>query len=216
MAEKSNADHIVNTPIREQVAVILKRKMLNKELLPGDTINLRKTAAELGISSMPVREALQILNNQGFVELRANKPAVVIGISANHVKDFFETLSLLESETARLAALRNEGTEELERISKLELKCIEDNDFAGTDVCNFSFHKEIRHLSGNAYLERIIDNLWTTSARGITPQTRENVEKRYKDHLKLIKAIKDHDAEKAQKYMQRYISRVSKLGIEMK
>ena len=208
--DRKESNSIVLTPAREQVAVILKKKIVNKELLPGDTINLRDTAAELGVSSMPVREALQILSSQGFVELHANKPAVVIGISKNHVRNFFETLTMMEREVAGLAALRSTDISELEKIFKDEENCLKSGDLYDMEDLNYAFHRTIRDLSDNEYLARILDGLWSTSARNIQSLSKGLYETYHRDHKKIITAIKNHDVEAARNMMEMHMLRCQK------
>ena len=68
-------------PAREQVASVLREAILKRELKEGEELTLEGMAEQLGVSSMPVREAFQILATDGLIKLRPNKGAIVLGVN---------------------------------------------------------------------------------------------------------------------------------------
>ena len=60
-------------PAREQVASYLRKAILRREIPEGSVLTLEETARHMGVSTTPVREALQLLATQGLVKLRPNK-----------------------------------------------------------------------------------------------------------------------------------------------
>ena len=63
-------------------------------------MTLKDTAAKLGVSITPVREAFQILARDGLIELHPNRGAVVLGITEKRIRDHYETRAILEREAA--------------------------------------------------------------------------------------------------------------------
>ena len=78
-------------PAREQVASVLREAILKRELKEGEELTLEGTAEQLGVSSMPVREAFQILATDGLIKLRPNKGAIVLGVNEKTIRDHYET-----------------------------------------------------------------------------------------------------------------------------
>ena len=91
-------------PAREQVASVLREAILKRELKEGEELTLEGMAEQLGVSSMPVREAFQILATDGLIKLRPNKGAIVLGVNEKTIRDHYETRALLESEAAARAS----------------------------------------------------------------------------------------------------------------
>ena len=69
----------------------------------GDRINPARVAEELGISRMPVREALRQLDAEGLVTIRPNRGAIVTVLTASDVRELFEIRAALEGMAGRLA-----------------------------------------------------------------------------------------------------------------
>ena len=84
-----NLGKIQLLPAREQVASVLRKAILSRELKEGEELTLEGTASQLGVSSMPVREAFQILAGDGLIKLRPNKGAVVLGVNEKTIRDHY-------------------------------------------------------------------------------------------------------------------------------
>ena len=84
----------------------LRRRIANNLLKPLQPLNERVLAQELKISKTPIREALQQLKKEGFVENVPNKGFFVSRISVHDIREIFEVREILECRAASLAALR--------------------------------------------------------------------------------------------------------------
>ncbi len=98
----TNLKPIKLLPAREQVASALRKAILSRELQEGAELTLESVAAQLQVSSTPVREALQILSRDGLIRLRPNKGAIVLGINEKTIRNHYETRAILEREAAAL------------------------------------------------------------------------------------------------------------------
>ena len=81
----------------------LRARILSGHFVGGDRINPARIAEELGISRMPVREALRQLDAEGLVTIRPNRGAIVTVLTAADVKELFEIRAALEGMAGRLA-----------------------------------------------------------------------------------------------------------------
>ncbi len=88
-----------NESLSNKVAKHLLKKILSRELKPGDRIVETNVANELGISHAPVREALYLLQVDGVVERLPRKGVRVRDFSLKEINDYIETLMFLLSIT---------------------------------------------------------------------------------------------------------------------
>ncbi len=201
-----NIEHIQLIPAREQVVAALRRAILTKELEPGHVIILKEIAEKMGVSSTPVREALQQLSFEGLVQLRPNKRAIVLSITRKHVKDFYETLNILEREAAGLAC-RSDNTDELARSFLAEGEFVRKEKVEEYETYNRAFHRAIREMTGNDKLISILSGLWVNTSGSLTENTLEYARISHAEHEKIYHAICQHDVEQAKYYMEAHILR---------
>ena len=81
----------------QQVAEVLRRRILSGELAEGQGIRQEAIAQELGVSRLPVREALVLLEVQGLVTNVKYKGAVVASLSSDEIAEIYALRGLLES-----------------------------------------------------------------------------------------------------------------------
>lgn len=74
-------DHIVQTSIRDQVALKLRYEIFSGKLAIGEQLRQETIASRYNISRMPVREAFLLLEAEGFIQIQNNKRAIVVGVT---------------------------------------------------------------------------------------------------------------------------------------
>jgi DNA-binding GntR family transcriptional regulator len=79
----------------ELVAAHLRRMVFDGEYKPGDRVRQDEIAAELGVSRIPVREAIIALDREGWVTVEPHRGAFVRGIDADYVRDHYELYGLV-------------------------------------------------------------------------------------------------------------------------
>ena len=102
-------------PMRVRLAAILRKSILSGELKNGQELSLTELAEQFNVSRTPVREAFQILEQEGLLQLRMNRGAIVKGIDAKFIQDHFDMRILLEGEAAFRAAERGMDLSSLAR-----------------------------------------------------------------------------------------------------
>lgn len=95
----------------------LKQRIINDALAPGEPINEAILSKELKMSKTPIREALQQLEREGFIENIPGRGNFVSRISIQDVRETFEIRQILEGEAIKRVALRHDP-ERLEAIQK--------------------------------------------------------------------------------------------------
>src|SRR2546429_5740878 len=130
-------------PLRERVYQAMQDLIISRRLAPGQHLVESELAEILGVSRQPVREALQWLANEGWVDLRPGYGAFVHAPTHEEADQLLAVRSLLEAEAARLAAL-NAGAEGIERLKELcnqGTKAVAEDDIDGMVAANAAFHR---------------------------------------------------------------------------
>lgn len=89
-----------------QVAELLRQRIFNRELAPGDWIDELKIAEQFGISRTPLREALKVLAAEGLVTMKMRRGAYVTEVSEQDLREVYDLLALLESDAAAAVCLK--------------------------------------------------------------------------------------------------------------
>lgn len=152
---------IDNRTLSQRVYEELKQKMITAELMPGARISLRGIAAQLGVSLMPVRQALWQLERDKVVVVEHNRQIRVNRLSADEFDEILELRLVLECKAAEEACrLRPDGA--VDEVSSALERMAE----VGADTTQFLQHNHDYHMLIYAYGNRpnlidLIDNLWT-------------------------------------------------------
>src|ERR1700691_2436179 len=112
----SDPNRLINA--QQYAYAYLRGKIFSGDLVGGMKLNPMEIAASLGISRMPVREALRQLDAEGFVVIRPNRGAVVTQLTIPEIEDLFEMRAVLESLAVRYAMpnLTPDAIEELDLL----------------------------------------------------------------------------------------------------
>jgi DNA-binding GntR family transcriptional regulator len=138
----------------EQAYNFILEAVLSGELAPGMRIPTEAIAERLGISRMPVRDALRRLEGDGAVTIYANRGAVVAEYSKDDVIQLIEMRAVLEGLGARFA-LPNITHGEMEEIRHLQIRMDGSADDLGQWIVHHdAFHNYITSLSGRPLLTR--------------------------------------------------------------
>lgn len=89
---------IAIVPLKDQAAAALRRQIYAGQLADGTELRQEDIAARLGISRLPVREALQQLQNEGLLVRLPNRHVRVVGMTAARLRQNFALLAAMEEE----------------------------------------------------------------------------------------------------------------------
>lgn len=147
--------------LKEQVYDYLQAQFRQRQLQPGDMIQMEATSQKLGISKTPLRDALIQLEMEGFVTINPRRGIFVNTLTIDDIREFYQVIGALES-SALQAAFSCLDAVRLKNINKLNREmhqAIEGNDFNLFYEKNLCFHNSYIDLCGNSTLIRIIGNL---------------------------------------------------------
>lgn len=137
--------------LRDEIIEALQRAIILGERRPGEALIERELAEKFGVSSIPIREALQELENRGLVTKRPNYSCCVIELSQEELNQMFELRALLEPQVIAWAAERMSASEAATLqplLAELRLAAAR-NDFAQFFFHDLRLHRRIWELSRN-------------------------------------------------------------------
>jgi DNA-binding GntR family transcriptional regulator len=148
-------------PLRDHVRERIRRGIADGRWTPGARLVERDLAAEFEVSRVPVREALQMLEREGFVELMPRRGAVVRQLTPAVVSDLFDIRQALEVLAARAAAVRIDdgGLQRLHGVLDEGRRALEADDHVWSGSANTAFHETILDLAGNEPLRDLLEPL---------------------------------------------------------
>ena len=168
----------------------------------------RQLSKKLGVSRTPIREAMTLLEQEGFVRSVPRRGIFIIRKTKREIIEMIQTWAALESIAARLAAVH--ATDE-------ELRSLKDL-FAGFDgrrpaehVCEYSeanlaFHRQILRMGRNRFIMDLTDTLFIhmRAIRKLTIGQDNRAERSMVEHLNIIKALESRDAALAERLVREH------------
>ena len=193
--------------VRERVASELRNAIFSGKFDKGYELRQDFLAKELGVSRMPVREALHLLAGEGLIEMRANRCAIVKEISTKYIMEHFELRIILECEAVAKACKNPCDIVELQEIHAEQKNAIEAMDMAATSLCNQAFHMFIWDHADNSKMKSMLEQLWNGLSIGTVVLPLVHAKQSYEEHEALIQAIKEHKPTTARAVMKKHIKR---------
>ncbi len=193
-------------PLRESVYNAILDMIVGGELRPGQHLVENELAVSLGVSRQPVREALQWLNKDSWVDLRPGLGAFVHSPTTEEADQLLVVRGLLETESARLAAQHAtpESVEELRALCRRGVAAVEADDVPAVVAANADLHAAVTRISGNKVLVELIAQVDRRVRWYYTPVARNRGARSWEEHAVLVQAIADGDSERAADTMRRH------------
>lgn len=196
-------------PLKELVYLELKHKILTGEIPSQTRLMEVELSEKLNVSRTPVREAIKRLTDDGLVQMEARKGAYVAKISIKEMLDVFEIREDMEGFCAYLAAIRSTPEEKAalrELAEGYELAC-ERKDKMEIIRYDEEIHNYIVSCCNNETLKQLVNYVQELSLRFRYLYYEDD--SRYMDtsqqHIRLIEAIENGDADKARKLADQHV-----------
>lgn len=199
------------TSLRDQAYVLLKNAITNADIYnPANDLRLdeRQLMRALGVSRTPVREALSILEQEGFLRTVPRRGIFIVRKTRRQIIEMIQVWAALESMAARLATLHAPDTE----IAKLRHMFDEFitsppsehlNEYS--DV-NIAFHQAVIRLGGSQLIEDTTRNLFlhVRAIRKATISQNDRAARSIIDHLRIVEALERRDTELAERLSRQH------------
>jgi DNA-binding GntR family transcriptional regulator len=177
----------------------LRRAILGGELRPGEKVPQEEIADRIGVSVVPLREALRVLEGEGQVTYRPRRGYFVTELHAADLVEIYGLRALLEAQAAR-AALPTVHEQKLTEMEDAARECAAagaDGDIAAELAANRRFHFAVLEHPDHPHLLRLIRLLWdsTEAYRALyynSPREREAADEA---HERIVAAARRGDAD---------------------
>lgn len=210
LARKVGHQH---APLTRMVADAIRERIVAGEFQQGERLAEEKLSAELGVSRMPVREALRQLAAEGIVTIEPRRGASVTAYSEAQIQELIEVRATLEGLNAKLAAGRHEPAQiaKLERILAEASRVTEKSDLAQIQAANERFHAAIEEIAANSVLMNIVRSLRDRTALIFARQSRGRVRQNWLEHEGIARAVISGDADLAGLLASRHVYNAAKM-----
>ncbi len=182
-------------------------------LTPGESVRPESVGTELGISTTPAREALQLLRAEGFLDLTPGHGFTVAPLTGDDVRDLFAVQALLAGELAARAA--DNGTEaELRELEALHLEltaAARRGDTTGLEEKNHQFHRTVNRMARSRKVQWALSLVVRYVPREFYGSIPGWPEATTADHEALLDALRAADAAGARNAMRAHIAHAGEL-----
>jgi DNA-binding GntR family transcriptional regulator len=147
--------------MREEVYLTIKRWIVDGALAPGEKVRDLQLAERLGVSRMPIREALNRLADEGFVEMAANRWTRVSPLNPEDAERIYPIIWSLERLAVRLAGpnLGDRGIDAMARSNARLRAALEAGEGVEASRADAEFHQAYINATGNSELVKILSGL---------------------------------------------------------
>ncbi|MCY8689705.1 GntR family transcriptional regulator, partial [Bacillus spizizenii] len=189
-------------PVRQTAKTIaleqIQKWIVEGILAPGEKINDDELAKALGVSRTPVREALQLLAVQGFVEMSPGKETRISQIEKNDVFKVYPPMAALQSTAAELAIENIESShlEEMAAINQQMKAAIDRNEIYEVLGLDKTFHDVMIDAADNEYIRNFTSVLHMHILR-LEYLFFKSPQNSIEEHEQIIQACKEKDRKKA-------------------
>lgn len=186
--------------VQETVLRQLRKLILGGDLAPGSQILQQEVAVKLGVSRVPVRDALRTLEGQGLVTYSSHRGYYVRQVDLTELLEIQDVRDILEGEALRKAVGRvQESTfQEMQEHLDAMTRAQDQEDWATWNDAHREFHFCLFAASGMRRLVRIIGQLWDASDiyRSYYMRTTDARSRTAREHHDLLAAAQCRDTER--------------------
>jgi DNA-binding GntR family transcriptional regulator len=196
-----------HSPLTRLVVDKLRERILSGTVAGGDRLVEGRLSEELGVSRMPVREALRQLAAEGIVTIEPRRGATVTQFNAEQVRELVEVRATLEGLNAKLAARRHDPAKiaELQSILSEGVRLAESGDPMVLITLNERFHDALANIASNSILRDIMRSLRDRTALLFAPLNRNQGKQNWDDHAAILRAVIAGDTELAALLATRHV-----------
>ncbi|NLL36881.1 MAG: GntR family transcriptional regulator [Fretibacterium sp.] len=141
---------------KEQAYMMLKEMFLRRRFVPGTMLSENELARFLGMSRTPIREALQVLQSEGFVKVRPKQGIEFKGLSSTVQRETLELRAAIEGYVmAGCLPMKQEDILALKGLIEEQRRCCSEGDLKEYLRHDFAFHSYFFELYGNSMIMEV-------------------------------------------------------------
>lgn len=200
---------------KEQAYIYLKNAILTDQLLPDEPIPELAVARELKMSRTPIREAMRKLESEGLVVSYPSRGSFVTSLSPYDVEEIYELRSLLEIWALERSIMRI-SDEELNTVEECFEKAGQESNWEMFHEADRALHGLIVGKAGSRRLFEFINILYSQieRIRCISAKNRDRIQKSYREHMEIIRRIRERDVQKSKVALSVHLRSVTDSAVE--
>lgn len=190
---KNIVEDALHRSTKESCLADIKRRILSTDLAPGVDLDEVSLCDQYGMSRTPLREVLQRLQGEGYVDLEQNRGAKVASMDVGVLRTFFQTAPMVYANIARLAC-ENRTARQIDQLKQAQVdftKAAKASHAGEAALANHQFHGLIGEMAQNPYLLASLARLQIDHTRLSQTFYRPAAPS---ETLLVLKAIEQHDA----------------------
>ena len=200
-----------NVSFRDQAYAALKQAIMEADIYshPHELrLDERQLSRSLGVSRTPIREAMTLLEQEGFLRTVPRRGIFIVRKTKRQIIEMIEMWAALESMAARLATV-NASDEEIASLRTMfdEFRTSTPGEHIEEySEANIAFHQAIIRLSGSHLMGKTIENLFihVRAIRRLTISQSDRAARSIIDHMRIIEALERRDTELAERLVREH------------
>ena len=201
-----------HSPLFALVTDTLRQRILAGHYEQGERLVENTLSLELGVSRIPVREALRALSAEGLVRIEPRRGASVARLSPNIAREMVEVRATLEGLNAKLAAQRRDPAliQELEKVLKEGNEAVDSGQTERFVELNSRFHEVLGNIAANSVLQDMMRSLSERTALLFAPANLNRARINWDEHAQILQAVIAGDADLAALLATRHVFSAAK------
>src|SRR5438309_4423439 len=200
-----------NVSLRGKAYAALKQAIMDADIYAHrEEIRLdeRQLSQALGVSRTPIREAMSLLEQEGFLRTMPRRGVFIVRKTKKQIIEMIEMWAALESMAARLATI-NASDEDIRSLRHMFDEFLNSAPAEHIDEysdANIAFHQAIIGLSGSHLMGKTIENLFihVRAIRRMTISQSDRAARSIVDHMRIIEALEKRDTELAETLVRQH------------
>lgn len=204
--------------LRFKVTAKLRELILKGEFKMGERLMQEEWAEKLGVSRMPLREALRQLEVEGLVRIEPRRGAIVTPISVDDIEEIYQLRAMLEGEAAEQSAafLSDEDLEYLEELyNKMSVLNGDKDEIEEYLKLNEEFHAILMAGCPWRRIKGFIETLWKGLPSFTPTLLPDHVKEAHKEHALMLSYAKQRNGKELKKIVEKHILRTKDNLIKM-
>jgi DNA-binding GntR family transcriptional regulator len=209
IASSTGQGPLARRTVAELAADALRERIVHGDYPEGMALRQDALAAELGVSRIPIREALRQLEVEGLVTFSPHTGAVVSSLSVGEIGELFDLRALIETELMR-QAVPHMTEKDLDRAGEI-LEEYEEafnrGDVAQWGVLNWHFHATLLSPASRPLWLGVVQNIHNQSDRYMRAQLKltHGEWRAREEHRAILAAAREGDVEKACEQLRQHV-----------
>lgn len=206
LGQSAPAGRLIRRTAVDLVTDELRSRILSGALAPGVALRQEALAEELGVSRIPLREAIRVLSSEGLVDVLPHRGAYVSMLSGSEVEEFFELRSRLEPWLMEIAATQIDAAD-LDRAEAMVTR-MDTADDSQWGQLNWQFHELLYRGANRPQALDIVRTLHEKSERYfrfqiVHPTIRQQA---HQEHMNIVSLCRQRNAAGAREALEAHIA----------